>query len=308
MKAARIHKYGPPEVIVIDDLPIPEPKAGEIIVRTAAAGVGPWDALIREGKAVVNSPLPLILGSELAGVVEAIGPGVSEFKNGDEVYGATNHEFYGAYTEFAVASASTIAHKPEGLSHLEAASVPVVAVTAWQMLFEYAKMKAGQTVLIHGGAGNVGAYAIQLASQAGIGVTATASTKDLEYVKGLGAATVIDYMTTRFEDVISPVDVVLDTVGGETQQRSYSVVKRGGMLVSIVTPFPDEKQYPGIRKAFFIVEVNTDRLKTLSDLFDQGKLSAQVGTVLPLEQAKAAHQMLAGAPHKRGKILLTAGR
>src|SRR6266702_7175269 len=221
MKAARIHRFGPPEVIVIDDLPRPTPGAGQLLIRVAAAGVGPWDALIREQKSVVNSSLPLTLGSDLSGIVETAGAGVTQFKTGDKVYGVTNPEFIGACVEYALASATMIARKPESLSFNEAASVPVVAVTAWQMLFEYAKAQSGQSVLIHGAAGNVGAYAVQLASQAGFHVFATASSDNARYVQGLGATTVVDYKTTRFEEVVPAVDVVLDMVGGDTRDRSF---------------------------------------------------------------------------------------
>lgn len=304
MRAARIHTFGPPEVIVIDEIERPTPDHGEILVRVAAAGVGPWDALIREGKSVVNVALPVIPGSDLCGTVEQIGPGVSGFAVGDEIYGVTNPQFCGAYAEYALASSAMVARKPSKLTNVEAASVPVVAVTAWQMLFDYAQAKPGQTVFIHGGAGNVGAYAVQLASQANLNVIATASSNDVAYVKGLGAHGVLDYQTTRFENGLSPVDIVLDTVGGVTRDRSIHVVKPGGILVSVVSPFPEAAKPVGIRTAFFLVEVTTARLNTLTGLFESGKLSTQVGSVLPLEQACLAHEMLAGAPHKRGKIVL----
>ena len=167
MKAARIHEFGSPDVIRIDDVPPPTPNEGEILVRVAAAGVGPWDALFRERKIAVSSPLPLILGSDLSGVVEATGPGVTKFRAGDEVYGVTNSQFLGAYAQYALASEKMMAQKPRSLSFVEAASAPVVVVTAWQMLFDYAQAKAGQTVLIHGAGGNVGAYAVQMARNAG---------------------------------------------------------------------------------------------------------------------------------------------
>jgi NADPH:quinone reductase-like Zn-dependent oxidoreductase len=305
MKAGRIHHFGPPDAIVIDEIPCPTPQEGELVVRTAAAGVGPWDALIREKKSAVDLPLPIILGSDLAGVVDSVGTGVSEFKPGDKVFGVTNKQFCGAYAEYAVASAQMVAAGPRFLSFAEAASVPVVAVTAYQMLFEYAQMKAGQAVLIHGAAGNVGAYAVQLAKQAELQVFATAGPADLDYVRGLGAEMVVDYKTTKFEDAVPQVDAVLDTVGGETQQRSFRVLKPGGILVSVVSPFPEKPPQPvGVRSAFFLVDVTTRRLGTLARLFDSGKLTTQVGTVLPLENVRAAHEMLAGAPHKRGKIVL----
>jgi len=305
MKAARIHRFGPPDVIVIDDVPRPTPKDGEVVVKVGAAGVGPWDALIRERKSAVNLALPIILGSDLAGVVDSAGPGVTQFKPGDEVYGVTNKDFCGAYAEYAVAKAAMIAPKPKSLSVIEAASAPVVAVTAWQMLFDYAQAKAGQSVLIHGAGGNVGAYAVQLAKQAQLRVIATAGPADLDYVRNLGADEVVNYTTTKFEEVVPPVDAVLDTVGGETQRRSFGVLKPDGIVVSVVSPFPlDPSQPAGLRSTFFLVEVTTDRLNTLSKLFDSGKLACQVGSVLPLAEARRAHEMLAGLPHKRGKIVL----
>lgn len=306
MRAARIHRFGPPEVIQIDDVPRSTPGEHEVLVRVAAAGVGPWDALIREKKSMVQVDLPLTLGSDLSGRVEAIGAGVTTFKPGDEVYGVTNPNFLGAYAEYAIASAQMIAKKPTALNFIQSASVPVVAVTAWQMLFDYAQLKAGQSVLIHGAAGSVGAYAVQLAAQAGVEVFATASAEDLPLVQSLGAATVINYKTTRFEDVVPPVDAVLDMVGRETRQRWFSVIKAGGILVSVVSqPTPSDARPSGIRSVFFLVNVTTERLNTLTALFDAGKLRTRVGTVLPLEQARTAHEMLAGTPHPGGKIVLT---
>lgn len=305
MKAARVLRFGPPSVIANDDLPRPKAGVGQLLVRVEAAGVGNWDALIREGK-VELQPLPLILGSELSGIVEAIGGEVSGFKPGDEVYGATNEQFSGAYAEYALASAGMMAQKPKTLNFIEAASTPIVTVTAWQMLFDYAHATAGQTVLIHGAGGNVGAYAVQLAKQTGLHVVATAASDDLDYVRDLGAERVVDYRTERFEELLTGVDVVLDTVGGDTQQRSLQVLKPGGILVSVVSPVPEatQKRY-GVRAAYVYVEVTTARLNEISQLFDSGKLVTNVGTVLPLEEARTAHEMLGGAPHRRGKIVLS---
>ncbi len=306
MKAARILHFGPPSAIENDDLPRPEPAAGQLLVRVKAAGVGPWDALVREGKSELHQPLPLILGSELSGIVDAVGAGVAGFARGDEVYGATNEQFTGAYAEYALASAKMMAQKPKTLNFIQAASAPVVSVTAWQMLFDYAHVSAGQTVLIHGGAGNVGAYAVQLASEAGLHVIATAASEDRDYVVHLGADKVVDFRTEKFEESVTGVDVVLDTVGGDTQQRSLRILRPGGILVSSVSPVPEatQKRY-GIRAAFFYVEVTTTRLNTITEWFDSGKLVTDVGTVLPLEEARVAHEMLGGASHKRGKIVLS---
>lgn len=305
MKAVRVNRFGPPDVLSVEDIARPAPQAGEVLVRVSAAGVGPWDAWIREGMSKVSPPLPLTLGSDIAGIVESVGPEVSEFGTGDEIYGVTNKHFCGGYAEFAVASAGMIARKPEKLSFVEAASVPVVAVTAWQMLFDYANARAGQTVLIHGAAGSVGAFAVQLAKDAGLKVFATASGKDAQMVQRMGADQVIDYRNERFETLAPPVDIVLDNVGGETKLRSFAVLKDTGILVSAVstntTDVPPGRENQAV---FFMVEVTTARLDRVSDLLRSGKLVAQVGSVLPLDDARLAHEMLAGAPHERGKIVL----
>jgi NADPH:quinone reductase-like Zn-dependent oxidoreductase len=303
MKAARIHKFGPPEVVVIEDLSRPSAGAGELLVRVRAAGVAPWDAIIREGKSKVSPPPPLTLGSDLSGIVEEVGLGVANFRIGDDVYGVTNTQFCGAHAEFAVASARMVANKPRSLSYLEAASVPVVGVTAWQMLFEYAHVIAGQSVLILGAGGNVGAYAVQFAVMTGLDVVAIAGSKDLEFVRSLGAKTVLDYRGINFEEAIPHVDALIDTVGGETLERSFRKLKPGGVLVSVVStePLP---QRTGIRSVFFYAEVTTTRLGVLTKLFEARELSVRVGSILPLEDARSAHYMLAGASHKPGKIVL----
>jgi NADPH:quinone reductase-like Zn-dependent oxidoreductase len=303
MKAARIHRFGSPAVIVVEDIPRPVPARGEVLVRVAAAGVGPWDALIREGKSKVSPPPPLTLGSDLCGVVEAIGPSVNQFQTGDAVYGVTNPQFVGANAEYAVAAANMVAPKPPRLSSLEAASLPVVAVTAWQMLFEYARPEVGQTVLILGAAGNVGAYAVQFAANAGFHVVAVVGTNDVDYVRSLGATDVIDYRTSDFADTVGPVDVAIDTVGGDTRERAFTVLKPGGILVTVVsTDFVPVRS--DVRSAFFYAEVTTGRLNTISPLLESGRIIPQVGSVLGLAEVQTAHEMLAGAPHQRGKIML----
>jgi NADPH:quinone reductase-like Zn-dependent oxidoreductase len=252
--------------------------------------------------------LPLILGSELSGIVEAIGAEVSGFKTGDEVYGATNEQFTGAYAEYALPSARRMAQKPKTLNFIEAASAPIVAATAWQMLFEYGQATDRQTVLIHGAAGNVGAYAVQMSKQRGIHVVATAGSADVDYVRDLGAKAVFDYKKERFEDSVTGADVVLDTVGGDTQERSLRVLRPAGILVSSVSPVSEANlERYGVQGAYFYVDVTTARLNKITELFESGKLLADVGTVLPLEQARIAHEMLGGAPHKRGKIVLSIG-
>jgi NADPH:quinone reductase-like Zn-dependent oxidoreductase len=308
MKAGVIRQFGGPEVVEIEDLPVPQPKAGEVLVRVVAAGVGPWDALIREDQGVVASDFPITLGSDIAGTVEALGAGVTQFTKGDAVYGCTNPNFIGGYAEFAIASAGMIAPKPKTLDFIQAASAPVVAVTPLQMIFEYARVSTGQTVLIQGAAGNVGAYAVQLAKDAGLKVIAAASGKDAESVRGLGADVVVDHKKQKFEDVAHKVDAVLDMVGGDVLDRSMNVLKPDGIAVTVFSgPTEELKRKYGSRIVFFLVEVTTERLNRITARFDAGKLKTDVGTVLPLSEARKAHEMLAGAPHARGKIVLKVG-
>lgn len=306
MKAVVVSEFGAPSVLKLADIPKPEPGRGQVLVRVEAAGVGPWDAWIREGKSALPQPLPLIPGSDISGVVEAAGSAVSAFRPGDEIYGVINKRYTGGYAEYALAEAGMIAPKPRTLDHVQAASVPVVAVTAWQMLFEYANLSAGELSLVHGAAGNVGAYAVQLAHQKGIRVVATASANDASYLRDLGADQIIDYRTTRFDEVVKDVDAVIDLVGGEIADRSYGVLKPGGVLVSAVVFEPSQekaRQYR-VRAVFMLVDVTTERLAKITDLLERGALKTRIGSVLPLDQAQTAHQMLAGAPHERGKIVL----
>ncbi len=306
MWAWRVHAFGPPEAMILERIPRPEPGAGEVLVHVHAAGVGPWDGWIRAGKSALPQPLPLTLGSDLSGTVAAVGSGVSDMAVGDEVFGVTNPQFVGAYAEYAVASAGMLAKKPSSLSYTEAASVPVVAVTAWQGLFEHARLEAGQTVVIHGAAGNVGAYAVQLAYRAGLRSIATAGAKDIEYVRSLGADKVLDYHTQRFEDAVKDADAVLDLVGGETQARSFQVLRPGGKLISAVSQ-PDQQRARdhGVTAAFFLVDVTSQRLRTIAELIDRGELKTRVGAVLPLRDARDAHLMLEGRkPQPKGKIVL----
>jgi NADPH:quinone reductase-like Zn-dependent oxidoreductase len=306
MMAWRVHAFGPPTVMSYEPVRRPDPGAGEVLVRVHAAGVGPWDGWIRAGRSALPQPLPLTLGSDLSGVIVSVGPGVTTFAAGDEVFGVTNPRFVGAYAEYAVASAAMLARKPRALTHVQAASVPVIAVTAWQGLFQQARLQPGQTVLIHGGAGNVGAYAVQLAHRAGLHSIATAGADDLAYVQSLGADRVVDYRAQRFEDEVHEADAVLDLVGGETQTRSFKALRRGGRLVSAVSQ-PDQaraEEY-GVSAEFFLVRVTTEHLSPLAKLFEGGELKTRVGATLPLARAREAHFMLEGeqaAP--KGKIVL----
>jgi NADPH:quinone reductase-like Zn-dependent oxidoreductase len=308
MMAARVHRFGPPEVITLEQIESPIPGTGEVLIRVQAAGVGPWDGWIRAGKSVLPQPLPLTLGSDLAGIVQAVGPDVTALQPGDAVFGATNTQFIGAHAEYALASVAMIARRPGNLAAIDAASIPVVAVTAQQAI-ERAGPIASRRVLVHGGAGSVGAYAVQLAHRAGAQVIATAGTRDLGYVRGLGADEVVDYRLGHFEDAAGEVDVVFDFVGGEAQRRSFNVLRSGGAMISAVSK-PDQAlaQQRGVTAGFFLVEVTTERLSSLTTLIETGRLSTNVGTVLPLAEAKVAHEVLEGTrPRARGKIVLEVG-
>jgi NADPH:quinone reductase-like Zn-dependent oxidoreductase len=303
MKAVRINRFGGPEVVEVQDVPVPDPGSGEVLVRVAAAGVAPWDAIIRRGESKVSPPPPLTLGSDVAGKAERVGAGVTDFRTGDIVYGVTNPQFVGAQAEYAVCKAAMIARKPSRLSALDAASAPVIAVTAYQMLFEHSNAKDGDTVLITGAAGNVGAYAVQMSVSAGINVVAVARANDQQLLRGLGVDAVVDSSGRDFERGLPKVDTILDLVGAETLERCMGALKPGGKLVTVVTEHPAPKR-ADVETVFFYAEVTTARLRTLTEMFESGKITTRVGSVLPLEQARRAHEMLAGAPHARGKIML----
>ena len=276
-------------------------------MRVRAAGVGPWDAWVRSGKSALPQPLPLTLGAEFAGVVEAIGEGVSGIAVGQPVFGATNARFTGAYAETAIADACRLALKPDRVSEIAAASTPVIAVTAWQALFEKAKVERGETVVIHGSAGGVGAFAVQLANAAGIKVIGTAKASDIPFVMTLGAEEAIDYRSERFESRAQNVDAVIDLVGGETQVRSFKILRPGGRLISSVSPTdPALAEQRGVEAQFFLVEVTTARLERSAAMLASGVLSADIGAVLPLANARTAHEMLDGTrPKPRGKLVLS---
>ena len=305
MQAIRVHHFGNIDSLVADNVPRPAPGEGEVLLRVKAAGVGPWDALVRSGRSVLPQPLPLTLGSDVSGIVEQVGTGVSQFQAGDAIFGATNARFTGGYAEYALAAATKLAKMPRRLGFIEAASVPVVACTAWQMVFDHGVIDVTKRVLVHGAAGNVGAYAVQLAKRVAHEVIATAFSDDVAYVQALGADRVIDVKKSRFEEMVSDVDVVLDTIGGDTQDRSFAVLKPGGVLVSSVAE-PDQLTAARrhVQARFFLVDVSSKRLQELAALIDAGDLTTSVGDVLPLAEARTAHEMLAGKPHKRGKIVL----
>lgn len=303
MKAVRYHAYGGPEVLKYEDAPRPVPGEGEILVRVRAAAVNPVDAKVRAGGFGPGAQMPLIPGYDLAGIV-ASAAGSSRFKEGDEIFAYLNIRRGGAYAEFAVVKEDEAAAKPKKLKFEEAAAVPLAALTAWQALVEKAKLDAGQTVLIHGGSGGVGSFAVQIAKARGAKVLATASTRNQEALKQLGVDQPIDYTTTKFEEVAKDVDVVLDTVGDETLARSYDVVKKGGIIVSILSPpKKEELSKRGIRGEVFLVRPSSEMLSEIGKLIDAGKVKPLVSQVLPLAEAANAHQQIETG-HTRGKIVL----
>jgi NADPH:quinone reductase-like Zn-dependent oxidoreductase len=305
MKAIRFHEYGGFEVLKYEDAPRPEPQPGEILIQVRAASVNPFDLALREGwlASMVPLQLPAIAGVDVAGVVRATGEGVTDFSIGQDVYGFMSR-YSGAYAEYAVVTGETIAPKPQTLDYLQAASVPLAATAAWQTLFDVGGLKERQRVLVHGGAGGVGTFAVQLAKLKGAHVLAATVGQNVEYVQGLGADEVIDYDTTPFETVAHAVDVVLDLIGGETQQRSWGVLKAGGILVSLQEPPSQEvaAKY-GVRAAFVTAQPSSGLLKELADLLDRGQIKPHVGKVFPLEQARQAQELKRGG-HIQGKIVL----
>ena len=303
MKAVRVTRIGGPEVVEVQDIAVPSPGPDEVLVRVYVAGVAPWDAIIREGRSEVSPQPPLTLGSDLAGVVERVGDGVTGFRAGDSVYGVTNPQFVGAQAEFAVCKSNMITLKPGVLDDLEAGSAPVIAVTAWQMIFEYAQSKRGDTVLVVGAAGNVGAYAVQMAVSSGITVVAVARQKDEDFLCKLGANVIAQSDRPDFVRELPQVDAILDLVGGETLQQAVTALKQRGKLISVVSQqsLPNRKD---VDPVFFYADVTTARLQFLNEMFEHGRITPRVGSVLPLEDARLAYEMLAGAPHGRGKIML----
>ncbi len=303
MKAIQMPSYGGAEVLVYEDTARPEPQAGEVLVQVYAAGVNGLDWKIRDGdfQNIMKFQLPIILGFDASGVVAAIGAGVTNVRVGQEIYGIMDQSRSGAYAEYAIAKAEIIAPKPKSLSYIEAASIPTAALTAWQALFDKGNLTAGQTVLIHGAAGGVGMFAVQLAKWKGAKVIATASSSKLETVRSLGADETIDYTTTPFETVVSGVDLVLDVLGGETQSRSWQTLKPNGILVSTVPPPP---QVPaGVRGEMLMMAVNGAQLLEISKLIESGQLKTLVERVFPLlETAQALELNKTG--HTQGKIVV----
>ncbi|MEY2508085.1 MAG: hypothetical protein QOH01_2414 [Verrucomicrobiota bacterium] len=304
MKAVVAHEYGAPEVLKYEDAPRPEPKENELLVRVIACGVNPADPLVVGGRLAkeFGTHLPLIPGYDVAGVVEAMGAKVTKFKKGDAVYGYAL--FGGGWAEYAVLAENEAALKPKSATFAEAAAVPLAALTAWQALIDTAKLSAGQTILIHGGSGGVGSFAVQIAKAKGARVIATASTANQDTLKQLGADVAIDYTKTKFEEVARDVDVVFDTVGRDTLARSYPIVKKGGIVTTIVArPDPAQLEKYGIRGSSIWSHPDGNELAEITALIEAGKIKPLVGQVMPLADAvKASRQ--AETHHTRGKIVL----
>jgi NADPH:quinone reductase-like Zn-dependent oxidoreductase len=306
MQAVRIHSYGTSDVLTYEEAPRPIPGEGEALLRVHATTINPFDIGVRSGYMAdyFNFNLPLILGTDVSGVVEDLGPGANSFTPGDAVYSRTGVYRDGTYAEYAIANAGEIAAKPKSLDHVHAAAIPHVALTAWQALYELADVSEGQTVLIHGAAGGVGHIAVQLAKLRGAKVIGTASV-NFDLLDSLGVDQAINYADTSFEDVVQDVDVVLDTIGGDTQARSWSILKRGGILVSTVeAPSEDVAAEHGVRQALVLTSPPVgETLTKLAQLVDAGQIQPVVSNVLPLEEAKQAQQIVEGK-HARGKIVL----
>ena len=304
MKAIVAHQYGGPEVLRYEDWPRPEPNWNQVLVRVIASGVNPADPLIVSGKYAkeFGTHVPLIPGYDIAGVVEKVGGGITKFKVGDAVYAYVL--FGGGWAEYAVADESEAAIKPESLTFVEAAAVPLAALTAWQALIDTAKLAVGQTVLIHGGSGGVGSFAIQIAKARGAKVIATASTRNQDLLKDLGADVAIDYTKTKFEDIAKEVDVVLDSVGKDTLARSYGVIKQGGLLATLVSRLDKgELDRHGIRGASISVKPDANELAEITRLIDGRKIRVVVSQMFPLTEAVKAQEQ-AATHHTRGKIVI----
>lgn len=305
MNAARLHAFGGPDVLRYEDVPRPEPKPDEILVRIHAAGVNPVDAMLRQGymQAELGYALPLIPGCDFSGVVHLVGADVTRFQSGDAVYSYINLARNGAYAEFVAVPESELALKPTSLDFLQAAAVPVGALTAWQAIFDKGKLTAGQTLLVHGASGGVGMMAVQLAKAKGARVIGVASGKNEAFVRELGADDFIDYTTTRFEDAAQDVDVVLGTIAGDTMARSYDILKPGGILVSLVGPPPPGADEKGVRAVAMSVKATAAELEEITKLIEAGQVKPFIQTVLPLSQARQAQELVATG-HTRGKIIL----
>lgn len=309
-KAVRFHKYGGPEVLVYEDMPRPTPGEGEVLVKVRAASVNPFDWKLRAGlmQQRLKLDLPIVTGRDFAGTIEAVGAGVSGFKAGDDVLGTTALGKYGSFAEYTVAPVTTVYKKPANIDFNTAAALPVAAAAAWHSVYgeDGGNLKPGQIVLIQGAAGGVGLLTVQLAKRAGARVIATCSGRNVDLVKELGADQVIDYTTTKFEDVVKDVDAVIDCVLGDVQKRSWAVIKKGGVLVSLSGPpqGADAPSAEGKRGTMTMGQKGEAHVAEVAQLVADGKVKMIVGVALPLSEATEAHEISA-AGHARGKIIVT---
>lgn len=303
MKAVVIHSFGGPDVLRFEDVPVPQSKDNEVLVRVRAAGVNPVDWKIREG-ALGKMPLPMIMGIDFSGVVEQVGRAVEDVGIGDDVFGNVVADDAGSYAEYCIAPDSAIAIKPAGIDHVQAAALPVAGMTAWQGLFDIGGVEAGHKVLIHAAAGGVGSFAVQLAKWKSARVIGTASTQSVEMVRNLGADEVIDYRKTRFEDVVRDMDMVFDLIGGDTQERSFKVLRKDGILVSTVQPPSREKlKQFNVRGTMMRQKPDAEDLRLIADLVAGGIVKVGIEAVLPLEKAREAQER-SQSGHSHGKIIL----
>jgi NADPH:quinone reductase-like Zn-dependent oxidoreductase len=306
MKAIVIHEFGGPEVLKLEEVPTPEPAAGEVLITVYASGVNPIDWKIRKGerKEKFPSTLPLILGWDVSGVISKKGTEVTNFKIGDEVYSRPDPTKNGSYAEYVVVKANQVGRKPTTIDHIHAASVPLAGLTAWQGLFDHGHLMAGQKVLIHASSGGVGSFAVQFAKWKGAYIIGTTSDKNIDFVKQLGADEVIDYKNEKFEDKLKDIDLVFDTIGGDTQKRSLQVLRSGGRLITTLKPEnQDIAKEKNIVVEGFMAMSYPEQLEQIATLIDEGKVRTFIAEVFPLEQAVKAQQ-LSEEGHTRGKIVL----
>ncbi|MFJ6759659.1 MULTISPECIES: NADP-dependent oxidoreductase [unclassified Streptomyces] len=305
MRAIVVNGWGGPENLVEREIERPEPDRNEILVRVHAAGVNPADWKTRASGGLITWGEIPIVGWDVSGTVEAVGPGVTLYAPGDEVYGMPSFPRQaGGYAEYVAGPARHFARKPASLDHVQAAALPLAALTAWQALVDTAGVSAGQRVLVHAAAGGVGHLAVQIAKARGAYVIGTASGAKHELLRELGADEVIDYRTTDFEDVVTDVDVVIDTMGGDYGQRSLKVLKPGGHLVTLPGPDGLPADAEGVHASWVLVEPDLQGLREISALVEQGLLKPLIDTVLPLEQAAKAHE-IGELGRTTGKIVLT---
>jgi NADPH:quinone reductase-like Zn-dependent oxidoreductase len=304
MKAVRIHTFGSSEVMHLEDVEMPRPGRGQVLIRIVAASVNPVDYKMRSGAFQPQGlTMPLTLGRDVSGVIEAVGRGVTDVDVGDEVFALLDRD-HGGYAEYVVIRGDSVALKPKSIDHIHAAAVPLAAITAWQGLFDHGMLRRGERVLIHGAAGGVGHFAVQFAKERGAYVIVTARASDHSLLTDLGADEVIDYQHERFEDRAHDVDLVLDLVAGETQKRSWKTLKNGGRMVSTLKP-PEKKDGAGkaVVSENFMAQPNRAELQEIARLIDSGKVRVVVQQTLPLTEVRHAHEVLE-KEHVQGKLVL----